>query len=141
MQNKDMFVWCGHGEPAIMLTGEGNWYDVYATEATYNIRDDLSSGSLTDEIVWYQGCSQAVTDSSYGNLLHETVEKADHGCEAYGVDINYGISTARTWNSYTWNYMYNRDDVIGECIYDAANTAGQNDLYGFDSTHVWCVLV
>lgn len=136
MQYKKIFIWSGHGNPGEMITTSNNFFNLYAKGTTYNLTSDLPSGSLTGSTIWFQGCQQALTDPSYGNLMDAVLSKSSYGTEVYASDISYAWDTGSDWNYYTWQYAYNRQVPIGSTIYDAANTAGASDLYGFDSTHV-----
>lgn len=135
IQGKDIFIWSGHDDPGTMITGSGNVYNAYATNATYCISDDVPADSINGT-VWIQGCQGGLTSGSYGNLLIESVSKSYGYTNAYGVDITYGWSTGKSWNYYTWQYMYTRGQPMSTAIWDAANTAGQGDIYGFNSSHV-----
>ena len=128
MENKAIFIWSGHGNPGEMVTSDVDSFNIYAQNSTYNLSHDLPSGSLTNEIVWFQGCSQADTDPSYGNLLDAVTSKSSGYTTAIGVDGPYNMSEGYTWNDLTWKYAYNQNSSITDVIYQAANDTGAGSI-------------
>jgi len=118
-----------------MLTSDNNFYDAYATNAAYCIKDDVPDNSISG-VVWFLGCSQGATSGNYGNLLQESIRKSPGYTDAFGPDMNLAISTSKEWHYQTWKIMSEKGISINNAIYDAANIAGANDIYGFNSSHV-----
>jgi len=136
MPSKAVFIWSGHGAAGEMRTTDNNFFNIYAQNSTYNLAHDLWSGSLSNEIVWFQGCSEANTDPSYGNFFSTALSKSTSGTRFLGVNEDYGWSTGKQWNFLTWQYAYNQQTSIINTIWQAANDAGTGSIYPFNSTNV-----